>query len=101
MKYKESISKSVLIHRLFEKNPVNTLTDVKLAVDILLEQFTETLATGERIEVRGFGTFSLRYHPPCLTRNPKTGEEIKTPAKYRIHFKPGKEFRHRVNNKGG
>jgi len=95
----ESITKSELINRLLEKYAVNTITDVKLAVEILLEQITQTLAAGERVEIRGFGSFSLRHYPPRLHRNPKTGEKIMTTGKYGVHFKPGKELRHRVNNK--
>ena len=55
------------------------------------------LAQGERIEIRGFGSFSLHYRPPRLGRNPKTGDSVALPAKHVPHFKPGKELRERVS----
>jgi len=58
---------------------------------------SQELATGGRIEIRGFGSFSLHYRPPRMGRNPKTGEPVALPAKYVPHFKPGKDLRERVN----
>ena len=58
---------------------------------------SQTLAMGERIEIRGFGSFSLHYREPRLGRNPKTGETVQLAGKYVPHFKPGKEMRERVN----
>jgi integration host factor subunit beta len=58
---------------------------------------TEALSEGERIEIRGFGSFSLHYRAPRMGRNPKTGESVPLPAKYVPHFKPGKELRDQVN----
>jgi integration host factor subunit beta len=74
---------------------------VELAVKELLEQMSAALATGERIEVRGFGSFSLHYRPPRVGRNPKTGSAVQVPDKYVPHFKPGKELRERVNGGEG
>jgi len=71
--------------------------DVELAVKELLEQMSAALARGERIEVRGFGSFSLHYRPPRTGRNPKTGSSVQVPDKFVPHFKPGKELRERVN----
>ena len=61
----------------------------------------ETLEKSERIEIRGFGSFSLHYRPARKGRNPKTGEPVVLPEKYVPHFKPGKELRERVNIGGG
>ena len=71
--------------------------DVELAVKNMLEHMATTLANGERIEIRGFGSFSLHYRPPRVGRNPKTGDSVELTAKYVPHFKPGKEMRERVN----
>jgi len=57
----------------------------------------DTLATGDRIEIRGFGSFSLHYREPRIGRNPKSGEKVELEGKYVPHFKPGKELRDRVN----
>jgi len=96
---KKSITKSELIDRLSKKLPGLALEDVKFAVNIVLEQMTHAISIGERLEFRGFGGFSLHYHPPRLCHNPKTNEAIDFPGKYRPHFKPAKELRERVNNK--
>jgi len=71
--------------------------DVDLAVRCLLEQISSTLASGGRIEIRGFGSFSLHYRPSRVGRNPKTGSSVALPAKYIPYFRPGKELRDRVN----
>ena len=63
----------------------------------MLVHMIQTLASGERVEIRGFGTFNLRYQASRTARNPKTGEVLALPAKYKIHFKPGKELRERVD----
>jgi integration host factor subunit beta len=73
------------------------LKDVELAVKTIIEQMSETLSTGNRIEIRGFGSFSLHYRAPRIGRNPKTGESVGLAGKYVPHFKPGKELRDRVN----
>lgn len=71
--------------------------DVELAVKHLLELMSSSLASGQRIEIRGFGSFSLHYRPPRMGRNPKTGEAVALSGKYVPHFKPGKDLRERVN----
>ncbi|MBK5941052.1 integration host factor subunit beta [Halochromatium roseum] len=71
--------------------------DIDLAIKALINLMRETLAAGERIEVRGFGAFDLRRYEPRLGRNPKTGESVTLPARHRVHFKPGKELRERVD----
>jgi integration host factor subunit beta len=70
---------------------------VELAVKCMIEQMSQSLASGERIEIRGFGSFSLHYRPPRVGRNPKTGDSVSLSGKYVPHFKPGKELRERVN----
>ena len=74
--------------------------DVELAVKVMLEHMTSALASGERIEIRGFGSFSLRFRSPRVGRNPKTGESVALPGRYAVHFKPGLELRERVNGSG-
>jgi integration host factor subunit beta len=91
------MTKSELIEFLARKQSHLAYKDVELAVKSLLEQMSQALATGERIEIRGFGSFSLHFRPPRVGRNPKTGESVALPGKYVPHFKPGKELRERVN----
>lgn len=91
------MTKSELIEVLAAKNTHLNQKDVELAVKGLLEQMSQTLATGGRIEIRGFGSFSLHYRPPRMGRNPKTGDAVALAPKYVPHFKPGKELRERVN----
>jgi integration host factor subunit beta len=74
-----------------------TSKDVELAVKTMLEHMSHTLASGERIEIRGFGSFSLHYRAPRIGRNPKTGESVGLAGKHVPHFKPGKDLRDRVN----
>jgi len=71
--------------------------DVELAVKALLQQMSGALASGERIEIRGFGSFTLHCRRPRIGRNPRTGEPVAIPARYAPLFKPGKELRDRVN----
>jgi len=91
------MTKSELIELLAAKQPQLDQKDVELAVKELLEKMTDALAQGERIEVRGFGSFSLHYRPPRIGRNPKTGVTVQVPDKRVPHFKPGKELRERVD----
>ena len=90
--------KSEFIEILATKYSQLSLNDVELAVKIMLEHMAQTLASGERVEIRGFGSFNLHYSAPKKGRNPKTGESVLIPQKYKAHFKPGKELRERVNN---
>lgn len=92
------MTKSELIERIARKQPHLPYKDVELSVKTLIEQMAKNLATGQRIEIRGFGSFSLHYRPPRIGRNPKTGEAVALSGKYVPHFKPGKELRERVNN---
>ena len=89
--------KSELIARIIEKQNSLSGKDVELGVNQLLECMSEALASNKRIEVRGFGSFSLHYRPPRRAHNPKTGESVFTEEKYTPHFKPGKDLRERVN----
>ncbi|PMB54624.1 integration host factor subunit beta [Coxiella endosymbiont of Rhipicephalus microplus] len=90
--------KSELINHIAAQQKRVSLKDVELSVHHILEQMSITLAYGKRIEIRGFGSFSLHYRPPRKAHNPKTGERVYTEAKYTPHFKPGKDLRDRVNN---
>ena len=92
------MTKSELIEILSQRQAHLKGEDVDLAVTALLEMMGGALATGERIEIRGFGSFSLHYRPPRLGRNPKTGESVALPGKHVPHFKPGKELRERVSD---
>lgn len=91
------MTKSDLIEALAENQSHLALRDVELAVKGLLERMSQALATGERIEIRGFGSFSLHFRPPRMGRNPKSGDAVALSGKYVPHFKPGKELRERVN----
>lgn len=90
------MTKSELIDRLAGRFPQLVAKDAEEAVRVILGAMTNALATGDRIELRGFGSFSLNYRPPRLGRNPKSGEKVQVPEKYVPHFKPGKELRERV-----
>ncbi len=91
------MTKSELVGFLNEQQPHLLPRDVELAVNCILEQMALALLEGERIEIRGFGSFSLHHRPPRIGRNPKTGESVNLPAKAAIYFKPGKEMKYRVN----
>ena len=93
----KTMTKSELIAMLSARQPQLEYRDVELAVKELLDQMSIALAAGHRIEVRGFGSFSLHYRPPRVGRNPKTGETVQVPDKHVPHFKPGKEMRERVD----
>jgi len=91
------MTKSDLIDRMAADQPTLSEQDVELAVRALLQQMSDALASGERIEIRGFGAFTLHCRPSRLGRSPKTGEPVPIPERYAPHFKPGKELRDRVN----
>ena len=93
-----AITKSELIEMLAADQPQLAYRDVELAVKGLLDSMAGALANGERIEVRGFGSFSLHYRPARVGRNPKTGATVGVPDKHVPHFKPGKELRERVDS---
>ncbi|MFW0032766.1 MAG: integration host factor subunit beta [Coxiella endosymbiont of Dermacentor nuttalli] len=90
--------KSELINRIATKQKTLSLKDVARSVNYILERMSITLGQNNRIEIRGFGSFSLRYHPPRKAHNPKTGACVYTEAKYTPYFKPGKDLRKRVND---
>jgi len=97
MIWKTTVTKSELIEALANKQMHLAFKDVELAVKCMIEQMSEALASGERIEIRGFGSFSLHYRPPRMGRNPKTGDSVSLASKHVPHFKPGKELRDRVD----
>ena len=92
------MTKSEVIDQLADIQQHLAHLDVELAVKSILEQMSSSLSSGERIEIRGFGSFSLHYRAPRMGRNPKTGEAVALPGKHVPHFKPGKALRERVNN---
>ncbi|WP_334106580.1 integration host factor subunit beta [Methylobacillus sp.] len=94
------MTKSELIANLAARFPQLVVKDAELSVKTILDSMMDNLASGERIEIRGFGSFSLNYRPPRLGRNPKTGEKVEVPEKHVPHFKAGKELRERVDSSG-
>jgi integration host factor subunit beta len=91
------MTKSELIEALARRQSHLAFADVELAVKGVLDHLAQALEQGERVEIRGFGSFSLHYRPPRVGRNPKTGDAVPLKGKYVPHFKPGKELRERVN----
>lgn len=92
------MTKSELIDVLAAEQVHLPYKDVEEAVRKVIDRMSAALATGERIEIRGFGSFSLHFRPPRIGRNPKTGESVALAGKHVPHFKPGKELRDRVND---
>ena len=96
------MTKSELMLRLAElvaaqKGTQLVAKDVEHSVKVLVDTMTRSLAKGQRIEIRGFGSFDLNHRPARIGRNPKTGDKVEVPEKYVPHFKPGKELRERVD----
>jgi len=91
------MTKSELIAQLAVRFPQLVAKDADFAVKVILDAMTAALSRGDRIEIRGFGSFSLNHRPPRVGRNPKSGERVEVPAKYVPHFKAGKELRERVD----
>jgi integration host factor subunit beta len=91
------MTKSELIEAITARQSQLSPKDVELAVKTMIEHMAQMLAQGKRIEIRGFGSFSLHYRAPRIGRNPKTGESVGLTGKYVPHFKPGKDLRERVN----
>lgn len=91
------MTKSELIERIASKQSHLPLKDVELAVKAVLDFMSGAMADSKRIEIRGFGSFSLHYRAARLARNPKTGGSVRLSDKYVPHFKAGKEMRDRVN----
>ena len=91
------MTRSDLIRNIDKLQSQLSTKDVELAVKLMIDHMAETLSDGERIEIRGFGSFSLHYREPRQGRNPKTGDSVELEGKHVPHFKPGKELRERVN----
>ncbi len=91
--------KSELIVRLVEANPHLYQRDVERIVNTIFEEITDTLAEGNRVELRGFGAFSVKHRPSRVGRNPRTGETVNVPEKFVPYFKTGKDLRERLNKK--
>ena len=94
------MTKSELIQRIAQKQAQIVERDVELAVKMMLDQMAACLAGGGRIEIRGFGSFTLRFRPARGGRNPKTGTPVSLPARYAPYFKPGMRLRERVDQGG-
>lgn len=92
-----TIIKSELITKMAERFPNLPEKSIVSAVNAILDNMSNSLARGDRIEIRGFGTFCLHYHAPRNAHNPRTGEKVKTHSKYSPHFKPGKLLRQKVD----
>jgi integration host factor subunit beta len=91
--------KSELVQRIAETNPHLYQRDVENIVDAILDEITRALARGDRVELRGFGAFSVKQRPARVGRNPRTGEQVKVTEKVVPYFKTGKEMRERLNRR--
>ena len=91
------MKKSDLIESMAKSQPHLIFDDVELAVNRLLECMSRSLSSGERIEIRGFGSFNLHFRSPRIARNPKSGDAVALSGKYITHFKPGKKLKRRVD----
>ncbi|MBN3859654.1 integration host factor subunit beta [Neisseriaceae bacterium PsAf] len=97
------MTKSELINQIVESSmsqdleKLNSKVVIEQSVKVIVDSMTRSLARGQRIEIRGFGSFDLNDRPARVGRNPRTGEKVDIPAKKVPHFKPGKELRERVN----
>ena len=98
MSIQTTITRSELIEMLVEQQPHLAHRDVELAVKAVLERLGEGFTEGDRIEIRGFGSFSLHYREARVGRNPKTGESVAVDGKFSPHFKPGTELKERVDS---
>ena len=93
------MTKSELIAQLAARYPQLVAKDVEYAVKMMLDTMTHALASGQWIEIRGFGSFGLNHRPARIGRNPKSGAKVLVPEKFVPHFKAGKELRERVDEK--
>ena len=91
------INKKELIEKISRSQDQLPHRDIELAVKTVIECMTQALSSGKRIEIRGFGSFSLRYRKPRVGRNPKSGMSVTINERYVPHFKPGKNLKKRVN----
>lgn len=89
--------KSELIQKLADENPNLYHRDVERIVSIIFDEITEALARGDRVELRGFGAFSVKHRPSRVGRNPRSGEAVAIEEKWSPYFKAGKEMRERLN----
>ncbi|MEO1014673.1 MAG: integration host factor subunit beta [Pseudomonadota bacterium] len=89
--------KSELVNKLAEENPNLFHRDVERIVGIFFGEISEALVRGDRVELRGFGAFSVKHRPPRIGRNPRSGEPVRIDEKYTPFFKAGKEIRERLN----
>ncbi len=94
-----AMTKSELIARLAQRYPQLVAKDAEYAVKMILDAMTQSLLGGHRIEIRGFGSFSINRRPPRLGRNPRSGESVQIPEKRVPHFKPGKALREAVDKR--
>lgn len=95
------MTRSDLVEELAAKFGQITQRDAEFAVKAILEAMNDALARGHRIEIRGFGSFSVNYRPPRMGRNPRSGESVAIPEKKVPHFKPGKALRLAVDQRTG
>jgi integration host factor subunit beta len=91
------MTRSELVACLAARTKTLPSNDAELSVSLILEAMTDALRRGDRIEIRGFGSFDVNHRQPRKGRNPKSGESVQVPAKYVPHFKAGKELRERVD----
>jgi len=91
------VIKSELVQRMAERNPHLYLRDVENIVNAILDEVTGALARGDRVELRGFGAFSVKHREPRVGRNPRTGDHVSINGKSVPFFKTGKEMRERLN----
>ncbi len=91
--------KSELITLMADKNPHLTRHDLESVVNVIFEEISDTLSSGDRVEIRGFGSFSIKRRPARIGRNPRTGEAVSVPEKNVLYFKTGKNLRERLNHK--
>jgi len=91
------MTKSDLIFRMARHYPQFAAKDAEIAVNAIFDAMTSSLASGQRIEIRGFGSFKINYRPSRTGRNPRSGEKVTVPEKYVPHFKAGRELRERVD----
>jgi integration host factor subunit beta len=92
------MTKSELIEKISSLQDQLPPKDVEMALRMILEKMASTLANNQRVEIRGFGSFSLHYRAARVGRNPKTGDSVDLRGKYVPYFKPGKELRNKVNS---
>jgi len=93
------MTRSELIQRLAERNPHLYQRDVERIVATIFEEVAAALERGDRVELRGFGAFSVKPRAPRIGRNPRTGETVNVPEKFVPYFKTGKDLRERLNGK--